>query len=93
MRRRARVRYGAARGRCPTRAEPGPSHRSSSLGWDWGRIGNDDIAFKTFVEPGTPNSAPADTTPPNACISSGPSGLVNDDTPTFGFSGSDDMTT
>ena len=60
-------------------------------GWQWLGRSHDDIAFKTFVEPGTPNPAPADTTPPDTCVH-GPTGLINDDTPTFNFDGSDNVT-
>lgn len=61
-------------------------------GWDWGRRRYDDIAFRTFVELATPDPAPADTTAPDTCISSGPSGLINDSTPTFNFDGADNQT-
>ena len=36
-------------------------------------------------------SAPSDTTPPETTITSGPNGPTNDNTPTFSFSGSDDV--
>src|SRR5215217_2295402 len=36
-------------------------------------------------------SAPDDVTPPQTTIDSGPSGLTNDNTPTFSFSGTDDL--
>ena len=60
-------------------------------GWNWTPLTQDDLAFKTYVEPGTPAPPPADTTAPNTCIL-GPSGLINDKTPTFTFGGADNLT-
>ena len=59
-------------------------------GWNWSQALQDDMGFKTFVEPGSPTPAPDDTTAPNTCVS-GPSGLINDSTPTFSFSGSGNL--
>lgn len=59
-------------------------------GWNWGPVIQDDMAFRTYVEPGTP-APPVDTTSPNTCIL-GPSSLINDNTPTFTFGGVDDLT-
>jgi len=60
--------------------------------------GNTDAspASRTWtVDTTTPETTtpPSDTTAPETTIDSGPSGLTNDNSPTFTFSGSDDVTT